>query len=169
LANEAPHCFVKNISKEMMMMMSVPVPADADVLLREDRRYRWYRYRYMVVFIIKRALVKATAGTGTGTCSKSHLKMSSDKPTTTRRRHADAVPASLLVPWAPCSLGKGLWEINIVYKKNQMSTDRESGRGKKRARVIRGSRNFLFIFLFLGLRFFSLFFFLLGGLHCFFL
>jgi hypothetical protein len=27
----------------------------------------------------------------------------------------------------------------IVYKKNQMSTDRESGRGNKRARVTRGS------------------------------
>jgi hypothetical protein len=29
----------------------------------------------------------------------------------------------------------------IAYKKNQMSTDRESGRGNKRARVTRGSRN----------------------------
>jgi hypothetical protein len=27
------------------------------------------------------------------------------------------------------------------YKKNNMSTDRENGRGKKRARVTRGSRN----------------------------
>jgi hypothetical protein len=31
--------------------------------------------------------------------------------------------------------------IEIAYKKNQMSTDRESGRGNKRARVTRGSRN----------------------------
>jgi hypothetical protein len=31
---------------------------------------------------------------------------------------------------------------DIAYKKNQMSTDRESGRGNKmRARVTRGSRN----------------------------
>jgi hypothetical protein len=29
----------------------------------------------------------------------------------------------------------------FVYKKNQMSTDRESRRGNKRARVTRGSRN----------------------------
>ena len=29
----------------------------------------------------------------------------------------------------------------IDYKKNKMSTDRESGRGNKRARVTRGSRN----------------------------
>jgi hypothetical protein len=29
----------------------------------------------------------------------------------------------------------------FAYKKNQMSTDRESGRGNKRARVTRGSRN----------------------------
>jgi hypothetical protein len=29
----------------------------------------------------------------------------------------------------------------FVYKKNQMSTDRESGRGNKMARVTRGSRN----------------------------
>jgi hypothetical protein len=30
--------------------------------------------------------------------------------------------------------------VDFVYKKNQMSTDRESGRGNKRARVTRGSR-----------------------------
>jgi hypothetical protein len=29
----------------------------------------------------------------------------------------------------------------IGYKKNKMSTDRESGKGNKRARVTRGSRN----------------------------
>jgi hypothetical protein len=29
----------------------------------------------------------------------------------------------------------------IAYKKNKMSTDKESGRGNKRARVTRGSRN----------------------------
>jgi hypothetical protein len=32
-------------------------------------------------------------------------------------------------------------KIYIVYKKNEMSTDMESGRGNKRARVTRGSRN----------------------------
>jgi hypothetical protein len=31
--------------------------------------------------------------------------------------------------------------IELVYKKNKMSTDRENGRGNKRARVARGSRN----------------------------
>jgi hypothetical protein len=31
--------------------------------------------------------------------------------------------------------------VDVGYKKNKMSTDRESGRGNKRARVIRGSWN----------------------------
>jgi hypothetical protein len=29
----------------------------------------------------------------------------------------------------------------MVYKKNNMSTDKEEGRGNKRARVTKGSRN----------------------------
>jgi hypothetical protein len=32
-------------------------------------------------------------------------------------------------------------EVDLGYKKKKMSTDRESGRGNKRARVTRGSRN----------------------------
>jgi hypothetical protein len=36
---------------------------------------------------------------------------------------------------------EGKSDEKFAYKKNQMSTDRESGRGNKRARVTRGSQN----------------------------
>jgi hypothetical protein len=35
--------------------------------------------------------------------------------------------------------------MNIAYKKNQMSTDRENGRGNKRARVTIGFRDPLLV------------------------
>jgi hypothetical protein len=37
--------------------------------------------------------------------------------------------------------GSALCQVKIGYKKNKMSTDRERGRGNKRARVTSGSRN----------------------------
>jgi hypothetical protein len=54
----------------------------------------------------------------------------------TTMNYADDIP-----PYRFCmNLTANYHMFGVVYKKNQMSTDRDSGRGNKRARVTRGSR-----------------------------